>query len=61
MNLEIRKFKSTPIKLVTFNNKVIGAFYNGGYVNREGFDEELRRFCELEGPKDVLTVHLRAS
>ena len=43
MEIEVKKIKNTPIKLVHFKGEVVGCFYYGDtYIPKEAFSEEVR-------------------
>jgi len=50
MNINLRKIKNTPVKLVEFEGNIIGCFYYGDrFVAKEDFDDRIWAFV---GGKD---------
>lgn len=41
MNLEIRRVKGTPVKVVLFDNKVIGVFYYNCFIHKSNITKEI--------------------
>ena len=51
MNLEIRRIKNTPYKVVLSGKNLIGIFDHGQYIKKDLINDKLKRFVnehELE-------------
>jgi len=49
MNIEVKKIKHTPVRLVIFEGNIVGCFYYGdNYVNKDNFDERIWAYVKGE-------------